>query len=111
MKFLAQQQSGQGDTLLFEEELNADGVRRLADAVKETCGGTVLVFSGAEDTGYQYALAAQEGNLRPLGKALNEALNGRGGGREDTFLQGSVRADRTQIEAFWRSCQSGSGIE
>ena len=108
---LAQQQSGQGDTLLFEEELNADGVRRLADAVKETCGGTVLVFSGAEDTGYQYALAAQEGNLRPLGKALNEALNGRGGGREDTFLQGSVRADRTQIEAFWRSCQSGSGIE
>ena len=45
-----------------------------------------------------------------LGKALNEALK-RGGGREDTFLQGSVRADRTQIEAFWRSCQSGSGIE
>lgn len=108
---LAQQQCGRGDTLLFEEELSADSVRRLADAVKETCGGTVLVLSGADGAGYQYALAVKEGNLRPLGKALNEMLNGHGGGREETFLQGSVQADRTQIEAFWRSGRCGAEIE
>ena len=45
-----------GDVLLFEEGLEPEGVRKLAAAVMETCGGLCAVFSGTEETGYKYAL-------------------------------------------------------
>lgn len=92
--------AGAGDVLLFEEGLRPDGVRRLCDAVKARCGGRCAVFSPAEE-GYSYAIAQSGGNLKALTAALNAALNGRGGGRPD-FVQGSVRADRAAIEAFFR---------
>ena len=40
------------------------------------------------------------GDLRALGKAMTQTLGGRGGGKPD-FVQGSVRADRAAIEAFF----------
>lgn len=92
---------GQGDVVLFEENLGADGVRRLCDAVLQICGGTAAVFSRIEG-GYQYALGTLDGDLRPLTKALNAGCNGRGGGRP-TFTQGSVAAKREEIEAFLRT--------
>lgn len=98
----AQRLKGNGPTILFEDGLSTDSVRRLADAVKDTCGGMVLVLSGSDETGYQYALAAAEGDVRPFGKEMNVALSGRGGGRDCNFIQGSLRAERAQIEAFWR---------
>ena len=42
----------------------------------------------------------REGDLRPLVQALNTALHGRGGGKP-SFAQGSVQADRVEIEAFF----------
>lgn len=89
---------GKGDVVLFEEDLGADGVRRLCDAVLQVCGGRAAVFSRTEG-GYQYALGTQTGDLRPLTKALNASCNGRGGGKP-TFTQGSVAAQREEIEAF-----------
>lgn len=100
---LAEQLRGRGDVLLFEGELSADGVRRLADAVKDTCGGMVLVCSGSDEAGYQYALATAEGDVRPRGQAMNDALQGRGGGREANFMQGSLRSARAEIAAFWEA--------
>ena len=94
---------GKGDVLLFEEGLSTDSVRRLADAVKDTCGGLALVCSGGDETGYQYALAVKEGDVRAFGKELNAGLNGRGGGRDANFLQGSLKAKRAEIAAFWES--------
>lgn len=102
---VAEQLRDKGDVLLFEEGLSADSVRRLADAIKDTCGGTVLVCSGSDETGYQYALAVQEGDVRTFGKAMNEVLDGRGGGRDANFMQGSVKAKRTEIEEFWKNRQ------
>ncbi len=90
---------GKGDVVLFEEGLNPDGLRRLADAVQKTCGGRCAVFSPV-DGGFQYAMAQTDGDLRELCKALNQQLNGRGGGKPG-FVQGSVRADRKDIEAFF----------
>jgi len=45
-------------------------------------------------------LCSRSDDLRLLGKALNQALQGRGGGKPG-FFQGSVNATRQQIEAFW----------
>ena len=99
---LAAEAAGQGDVLVFEPELSPDGVRRLADAVGRVCGGTVLVLSGQDGAGYQYALCHPGGDLRALNRALTQTLNGRGGGKPE-FQQGSVRAARAEIEAFWRA--------
>lgn len=97
---LAQQLSGAGDVVLFQEDLTPDSLRRLCDAVLHTCGGRCACFSGSGETGYKYALGQLEGDLRPLVKEMNQALNGRGGGKPG-FAQGSVQATRTQIEAFF----------
>ena len=100
-KMLAEQLRDTGDTLIFEEALETDSIRRLADAVKDTCGGVARVFSGTEEDGYQYAVATAEGDLREAVKAMNEALSGRGGGRDANFMQGSVKAKRAEIEAYF----------
>jgi alanyl-tRNA synthetase len=91
-----------GAVLHFEEGLEPTAVRELADAISHRCGGRAAVFSGSDETGYSYCLAAREGDLRPFGKELNAALNGRGGGKPN-FLQGSVKATRCEIEKFFEN--------
>lgn len=91
-----------GDVLHFEEGLDSAGVRELADAIAEVCGGTASVFSGEDGQGYSFCLVTRQGDLRPLGKAMTAALNGRGGGKP-VFQQGRVSADRAAIEAFFKN--------
>ena len=88
------------NVLHFEDGLEPALVRELADAVARKCGGRVAIFSGSDETGYSYCLAAREGDLRPFGKEMNTALSGRGGGKPN-FLQGSVKATRAEIETFF----------
>ncbi len=97
----AQGYTGRGDVVHFEEGLEPAAVRDLADAIAETCGGTAAVFSGSDAAGYSYCLVARQGDLRPLGKAMTQALNGRGGGKPN-FQQGRVQAGRAEIEGFFK---------
>ena len=99
---LAQQYQGAGDVVLFEEDLKPDGLRRLTAAVQAACGGRCACFSGRDGQGYQYAIGQPGGELRPLVKELNQALQGRGGGKPD-FVQGSVAAGRAEIEYFFQT--------
>ena len=91
--------AGKGDVVLFEGDMSADSVRRLCDAVLDTCGGRCAVFAG-EDGNFKYAVGIREGDIRPLVKELNGALNGRGGGKPN-FAQGSVAAKEADIQAFF----------
>lgn len=97
----ADQLAGAGDVLLFEPPMAPDSVRKLAVAVMEVCGGQCAVFSGDEESGYKYAIGEKDGDLREQVKALNQQLHGRGGGKP-FFAQGSVQANRAEIEAFWK---------
>lgn len=101
----AEELRGVGDVLLFEENLEPDALRRLADAVLRQCGGRCAVFSET-DEGYRYAMGQAEGDLRSFVREMNQALDGRGGGKPG-FVQGSVRAQRTQIEAFFQYGKQG----
>lgn len=92
---------GSGQAVLFEENLEPDSVRRLAIAVSQQCSGLAAVFSGDEERGYHYALCGEQGDLRLLSREMNAALDGQGGGKP-TFVQGSVRAARAQIEDFFQ---------
>ena len=98
---LARQYAGAGDVVHFEEGLSSDSLRRLCDAVLHTCGGRCACFTGSDSTGYKYAVGQLNGDLRDLVKTLNQALQGRGGGKPD-FVQGSVQAPRRDIEAFFQ---------
>ena len=93
----------QDDVLHFEEGLSADGVRELADAIADKCGGTAAVFSGGEG-GYAYCLIARQGDLRQLGRDMTAALHGRGGGKP-LCQQGRVQAAKEEIEAFFADRQ------
>ena len=97
---IAEETAGKGNTVLFQPAMKSDSVRKLADAVAHRCGGLAAVFAG-ENGKYNYALVrADGGDIASLVKDLNHALNGRGGGRNG-FAQGSVQANKAEIEAFF----------
>ena len=96
---MAKEHAGRGDVLLFQPPMRPDSVRRLADNLARSCGGLAAVFAG-EEARYAYALVRSDGgDIAPMVKELNRALNGRGGGRNG-FAQGSVQVRREEIEAF-----------
>ena len=90
---------GAGNVLLFREGLEADSVRRLADAVMQSCQGRCAVFSRNPDGGYKYAMGEIGGDLRQFTKDMNQALSGRGGGKPN-FVQGSVSAGEKEIREY-----------
>ena len=90
----------QKDVLHFADSLEPGQVRELADKIAGSVSGFAAVFSGSDETGYSYCLASRAADLRQLGKDLNAALNGRGGGKPN-FQQGSVKAKRAEIEAVF----------
>ena len=97
---IAKSYVNRGGVLHFASGLESTLVRELADKIADVCGGTAAVFSGSDETGYSFCLVAREGDLRPLGKTMTQALNGRGGGKPN-FQQGQVKASEAQIRAFF----------
>ena len=97
----SQKWEGAGSVLLFYDGLEADQVRRMTDAVMQKCSGCCAVFSANGDGSYKYAIGELDGDLRQFTREMNEALNGRGGGKP-FFVQGSVRASEEEIRQFFR---------
>ena len=95
-----------GQTLRFEPPMPPESVRRLTDAMVRATTARCAVFAG-QDGAWHYAMADRDGDLRGLTKRLNAALQGRGGGKPG-FVQGSLAASRTDIEAFFtaESCST-----
>ena len=82
----------------FEEDLNPVEVRMLADRLAQKAV-FAAVFSGNDEEGYKYVMCSSQLDVAALGKSFNEALNGRGGGR-NPMVQGSVKAEKEKIEEF-----------
>ncbi|MBS6194555.1 MAG: alanyl-tRNA editing protein [Clostridiales bacterium] len=97
---IAAAKAGQGDQLLFEEQMSPESGRKLAAEVMETCGGRCAVFCGNDAEGYRYAIGEKDGDLRQFVKEMNQILQGRGGGKP-FFVQGSLQASREEIEKFF----------
>ena len=96
----AKKWEGSESVLIFKEGLEADSVRKLADAVMNTCEGCCAVFSRNEDGSYKYAMGEIDGDLCQFTKEMNAALNGRGGGKP-FFVQGFVQATEAEIRNFF----------
>ena len=100
---IAAQFAGKGDVLHFAQGLEPGAVRELADRIARQCGGTAAVFSGSDETGYSVCLVNHSAPVAQLGKAMNTALNGRGGGKPG-FFQGSVKCTEAKIREFFEKC-------
>ena len=96
---IAQSYAGRERAVHFEADLQPGQVRELADAIAEKTD-TAIVYSGCDATGYSICILSKTQDTRALGKAVNTALNGRGGGKPGAF-QGSLKATKEQIEAFF----------
>ena len=96
---VAESYAGKERAVHFEEDLNPGQVRELADAIAEKAN-TAVVYSGSDEAGYSICMISKSMDTRELGKAMNAALNGRGGGKPGAF-QGSLKATREQIEMFF----------
>lgn len=83
---------------VFEENLSPVQLRQLATMLYEKKKGKIAgVFSGKEEEQlYQYALGSSQADMRKLSKAMNGALNGRGGG-SNLMAQGSFKASAAEI--------------
>ena len=100
---IAAQFVGKGDVLHFAEGLEPGAVRELSDRIAKVCGGTAAVFSGSDENGYSVCLVNHSAPVADLGKAMNAALSGRGGGKPG-FFQGSVKATEESIREFFAKC-------
>lgn len=96
---IAQSYAGRERAVHFEADLQPGQVRELADAIAEKTD-TAIVYSGCDATGYSICILSKTQDTRALGKEVNAALNGRGGGKPGAF-QGSLKATKEQIEAFF----------
>ena len=71
------------------------------DAMEITTG-ICGVFIGNEEEGYRYVLGSKEQNINAIAKEMNQAFNGRGGGKPP-MVQGSLKAAKENIEEFLKN--------
>ena len=95
---LAAQVAPGADAIRIVPGLDPDGLHRLAARLSEATTGLCAALT-ANEKGTGYCLAQAGGDVRALTKALNTALNGRGGGKPG-ICQGSCAATPEQVETF-----------
>ena len=82
----------------FEEGMNPVELRKCCDyLMRHTPAEVVGVFGEHEDHSFLYVIGSETVDVRPGGKAFNQALQGRGGGQKE-MIQGSVQAEQAKIE-------------
>ena len=87
--------------VIFLEGESAEDARICADILADKVK-TAFVFSGNDENGYKYSVISRTEDVRPIGKNMNEALNGRGGGKPDC-IQGSVVCSAEKINGYIKS--------
>ena len=87
-------------TAVFENGLDIKELQLLADALCKKAGGIRGAFSGA-DSAFAFAICGGETALGEFFAKFKAAFNTRGGGRNG-IRQGTVCADRAEIEGLFK---------
>ena len=87
------------DVIVFEEDLEGEELRILMNLVLDQGNRLCAVFAGNSDCEFRYVLGSRTLDMRPLAKGLNEAFEGRGGGKPE-MVQGSVKGNVDEMRAW-----------
>ena len=87
--------------VLFEEAMEPADLRHLCMALTSRCG-VAAVLAGGEGDRWSYAVGSEQTDVRPLGVALNETFDGRGGGKPG-LVQGTLTGAREQLSHFFET--------
>ena len=99
---MAESQEPRSENLvLFDRALDEVALRELTNLLMEKCP-VAAVFSGSDGEGYRYIIGSLRVDLRKNARTVNAGIQGRGGGSPQ-MIQGSARADRGEILAFFRT--------
>lgn len=80
-----------GNICIFDGILDEPSLRLLVNEAVKKCGGIAAVFSGSDEAGFRYIIGSRTVDLRKAGRAINDAISGRGGGSPE-MIQGSCTA-------------------
>ena len=83
--------------VLFEEELSGSAPRELVNLLMTKDIKVGAVFAGNEVEGYRYVIGSKHVDVRPYAKMLNDAFQGRGGGKPE-MVQGSLQGKAAEIK-------------
>lgn len=84
--------------VVFDSSGSADDARVAADMLADKVP-VAYAFSGHDEAGYKYAIISRTVDLRETAKSMNNALNGRGGGKPECIM-GTIKANRKEIEKY-----------
>ena len=79
----------EGNICVFDSMLDEVALRELVNALAEKCT-VAAAFSGTDGSGYKYIIGSRRRDLRPLTRAINAAISGRGGGRSEMIMGSSA---------------------
>ncbi len=95
------------DPIFFETGIDMDTAREFVNLLMKKCTGIVSVFAENGTEGFRYILGSTDRDVRPLCKKLNQAFQGRGGGKPE-MVQGSLKAKQSDIRKLL-SLQESAG--
>ena len=78
-----------GCVYAFSENLSYESLRYCTNMLAQSQTVFSMLFSTNDGENYIYAIGSREHDTRPVVKALNEAFNGKGGGKPD-YAQGKI---------------------
>lgn len=101
-QMLARLSPTDGNLCLFLEGATVNQMRDVVNRALPLCRGICAVFSHREDdeTVFNYIMGSASVDLKALAPRLNADLHGRGGGTPE-MIQGSLKADRPEIENWF----------
>ena len=82
--------------VLFVNKMDTIALRNAVNQLSETYSGYCAIFSGEEETGYQFIVGSSQKDCNELAKNFRTAFSAKCGGNT-TMIQGSITANKTKI--------------
>lgn len=90
-----------GKIAVFACDLTGNEPRELMNLLLDKGAKICGVFVGTDDEGYRYVIGSRSEDVRPIGKVMNEAFEGRGGGKP-VMVQGTLCGKKEEMEKVWK---------
>ena len=87
---------------IFDDSMDGNALREFATGGMKKTSAVFAVFSGSDETGYQFVIASENIKLKALIPTYKNVLGGKCGG-SDKMLFGHAQATKNNIEAFFAS--------